>query len=69
MRSFFCLPQMRKIKIHKKKLAAARLEPGSSDLPSTTLPTTLSRSSLVNELKIAYMKKIFKKNFELQKNL
>ncbi len=47
----------------QKKLAAVGLKPGIAVSQTTTLPTTPSCSSLVNELKIAYMKLIFlKKN-------
>ncbi len=67
------LPQMRKIKKNKKKkLSAAGLEPGFIILPSSALPTTPSRSSLVTYLKITYIKKfqfffqVTEKNYKIR---
>ena len=55
---------MRKIfltKRSKKCLESVGLEPEISNLLSTALPTTPSRSALANALKIAYIKKTRKK--------
>ncbi len=63
---------MRKIKKPEKKMLAAGLEPGFIILPSTALPTTPSRSSLVSDLKRAYIKKIpnfflsYRKNYKIR---